>query len=62
MINIGNIISEFAPGSLTTPQDDLRCSGEKDCQAGPKTSFFRGVAVGLAVAIPVWVWLIWSIL
>ncbi len=39
--------------SVAEPPADIAQDSDE-----PKKSFFRGVAVGLAVMIPVWVWVI----
>ena len=62
MISTDSLISEFAAGSLVKTQDHAPRSAQTGHPtAEPKTSFFRGVIIGLAVAVPVWAWIITSI-
>jgi hypothetical protein len=58
MISNDSLIRYFAPGSpIETPEGppDL---GRPYFSPEPRSSFFRGVTVGLAVATPMWAWVI----
>ena len=68
MITNTRSIRAFAPGGLAqtdaeapTQSESLR-PAQADKRAKPRATFFRGVFIALAVAIPVWSWIILSIL
>jgi hypothetical protein len=44
-------------GAIEQPVPDAAMS-ESAAQPEPPRSFFRGVAVGIAIMIPVWAWLL----
>ncbi len=53
----------FVPGALpsgTFAEQPLAGNGtsRSAVEPEPRKSFFRGVAVGLAIMIPLWIWLI----
>jgi len=51
-------ISAFAPGvPVKTREPDAGPDTELPV-VEPRKSFFRGVAVGIAIMIPIWAWLI----
>jgi hypothetical protein len=50
--------SAFAPGLYVRTGESPGELDHEHSSAEPKRSFFRGVAVGLAIMIPVWAWLI----
>jgi hypothetical protein len=50
--------SAFAPDLYVRTGESPADLGADQSSAEPKRSFFRGIAVGLAIMIPIWTWLI----
>jgi hypothetical protein len=50
--------SALAPGLYVRTGERPAELDNEQSFAEPKRSFFRGVAVGLAIMIPIWAWLI----
>ena len=62
MISNDSLIRSFAPSRDIKVREEAPQSSQTDHPAEPRPSFFRGVVVALAVALPVWAWIIlWSI-
>jgi hypothetical protein len=53
-----SLTAAFVPGvsAKTAQSGAVRDAGQPSIE--PRRSFFRGVAVGLAIMIPIWTWLI----
>ena len=62
MISNDSLVCYFAPGSPAAPQGDMPLLGKSNDPTEPKSSFFRGVAVGLGVVVPLWAWVVLSII
>jgi hypothetical protein len=53
------LTSAFAPGIYVgAGEPSAEPSSGQASVAPPRKSFFRGVAVGIAIMIPIWTWLI----
>jgi hypothetical protein len=52
------LIAAFAPGAFVRARGTRTDADTTPHPAEARTSFFRGVAVGLAIMIPLWVWLV----
>ena len=50
--------SGFAPAIHVRPDESTEASSAVLPSTEPRRSFARGVAVGIAIMIPIWVWLI----
>ena len=59
MISSDSLARYDVPGGRIETQDDLSRSSQRRCPVDPPPSFVRGVTVGLALAIPVWTWIIY---
>jgi hypothetical protein len=68
MITHTRSIRAFAPGGVVKPKAEPTAQLEPfviiqtDDYVEPRTSFFRGVVIALVGAIPVWAWIILSII
>jgi hypothetical protein len=60
MISTDGLVCFFDPASSIKTRDDEPRPSQGEHAAEPGTSFARGVAVGLAVAVPVWACVILS--
>jgi hypothetical protein len=54
MISNDSFIRSLVPGRLIKPQEDQPGSGARDYATELSPSFFHGLTVGIALAIPVW--------
>jgi len=50
--------SAFAPELYVPTGDSSTDIDREESSVEPRRSFFRGIAVGLAIMIPIWTWLI----
>ena len=50
------VVTAFVPGAYGDARDATERAIEQP-NIEPRGSFFRGVAVGMAIMIPIWVWL-----
>jgi hypothetical protein len=57
MNNTLGFIRAYGPDGLTKTQTDRPRSSRAQEPSEPPASFVRGVIVALAVAIPVWAWI-----
>jgi hypothetical protein len=60
MIGNDSLIRTFAPSSPLEVREESPRSSQTERPAEPRPSFFRGVIIALAVALPVWAWVIMS--
>jgi hypothetical protein len=60
MISPNGLVCYFDPLASIRTRDDAPRPSQSENETEPKTSFARGVAVGLAVALPVWACIILS--
>jgi hypothetical protein len=60
MISTDGLVCYFDPASSIKTREDEPRRSPNEPAAEPRTSFARGIAVGLAVAVPVWACIILS--
>jgi hypothetical protein len=52
------LVSSFVADGRIAPRAHITAPGEELTSTKPRKSFFRGVAVGIAIMIPIWAWVI----
>ncbi|MBW4024558.1 MAG: hypothetical protein HIU92_15770 [Proteobacteria bacterium] len=62
MISNDSLTSAFRPGAYFPEQEHAPGLTERHDRSDAEMPFFRGVAIGLIVAIPVWALIVWTFL